>query len=240
MCNIHDIEKKSVTVWILVHKTRIQYLSTLLRPAQAHKHFHFPATALYFWVLGIQHPPVKKKKWIWNKGNGEVYSTENYYWGRQTWNQWTHGSKLYTASSEKAKPNWAWGKGEVGGGGWKVEKAWKDRDRRREMKEGVSPQFPWEHFPRSQLTRGSFAKVTSLRASSSLFRVTSDGPRENALASPFACRSRVTSHGISPTACSQARWYPVRTTPFFAESRFFMVKICFNIACYIGIWNMWF
>lgn len=126
------------------------------------------------------------------------------------------------------------------GGGRKVEKAWKDRDRRREMKEGVSPQFPWEHFPRSQLTRGSFAKVTSLRASSSLFRVTSDGPRENALASPFACRSRVTSHGISPTACSQARWYPVRTTPFFAESRFFMVKICFNIACYIGIWNMWF
>lgn len=69
MCNIHDdIEKKSVTVWILVfclllgyYRTRIQYLSTLLRPAQAHKHFHFPATALYFWVLGIQHPPVKKK-----------------------------------------------------------------------------------------------------------------------------------------------------------------------------------
>lgn len=65
------------------------------------------------------------------------------------------------------------------------------------MKEGVSRQFPWEHFPGKKLTRGSFAKVSSLRASSSLFRVASDGPRENALASPFACRSRVTSHGQS-------------------------------------------
>lgn len=26
----------------------VQYLSTLLSPAQAHKHFQFPATALYF------------------------------------------------------------------------------------------------------------------------------------------------------------------------------------------------
>lgn len=74
--------------------------------------------------------------------------------------------------------------------------------RRRGLKDGVSPQFPWKHFPAPQLTRGSFVKVSSLRASSSLFRVASDGPRENALASPFACRSRVTSHGISPTACS--------------------------------------
>ena len=65
------------------------------------------------------------------------------------------------------------------------------------MKKGVSPQFPWEHFSRPQLTRGSFAKVSSLWVSFSLFRVTSDGPRENALASPFACRSRVTSHGQS-------------------------------------------
>ena len=138
MCNIHDIAKKCVTVWILVvcllwgyYRTRIQYLSTLLRPAQAHKHFHFPATALYFWVLGIQHPPVKKKKWIWNKGNGEVYSTENYYWGLQTWSQRTHGSKLHTASSERAKPTWAWGdegggesreslKRQAGEGDWKM------------------------------------------------------------------------------------------------------------------------
>ena len=105
------------------------------------------------------------------------------------------------------------------------------------MKEGISPQFPREHFARPQLTRRSFAKVSSLWASSSLFRVAGDGPRENALASPFACRSRVTSHGISPTACSQARQYSARTTPFFAESRFFMVKICFNIACYIGCTN---
>lgn len=213
MCNIHDIEKKSVTVWILVHRTRIQYLSTLLRPAQVHKHFHFPATALYFWVLGIQHPPVKKKKWIWNKGNGEVYSTENYYWGRQTWNQRTHGSKLYTASSEKAKPNWAWGKGE--GGGKKSRESLKRQGQEEgNERRGLSTvplgtfSTDWQTLSDtnvSQLTRGSFAKVTSLRASSSLFRVTSDGPRENALASPFACRSRVTSHGISPTACSQAR-----------------------------------
>ena len=126
MCNIHFIEKKkSVTVWILVfcllweyYRTRIQYLSTLLRPAQAHKHFHFPATALYFWVLGIQHPPVMKKKRIWNKGNGEVYSTENYYWRHQTWSQRTHGSKLHTASSEQAKPTLA-----GGGGRRKVQKA---------------------------------------------------------------------------------------------------------------------
>ena len=77
---------------------------------------------------------------------------------------------------------------------------------RREMKEGISPQFPREHFARPQLTRGSFAKASSLWASSSLFRVASDGPRENALASPFACRSRVTSQGrISPRACSHAR-----------------------------------
>lgn len=93
-----------------------------------------------------------------------------------------------------------------GGGRRKVENARKDGDGRREMKEGISPQFPREHFARPQLTRGSFAKVSSLWASSSLFRVASDGPRENALASPFACRSRVTSHGrISPRACSQAR-----------------------------------
>lgn len=148
MCNIHDIAKKSVTVWILVvcllwgyYRTRIQYLSTLLRPAQAHKHFHFPATALYFWVLGIQHPPVKKKKWIWNKGNGEVYSTENYYWGLQTWSQRTHGSKLHTASSERAKPTWAWG--EEGGG--EVEKAWKDRQEKGIERWGLSA-VPLEAF----------------------------------------------------------------------------------------------
>ena len=93
-----------------------------------------------------------------------------------------------------------------GGGRRKVENARKDGDGRREMKEGISPQFPSEHFARLQLTRGSLAKVSSLWASSSLFRVASDGPRENALASPFACRSRVTSQGrISPRACSHAR-----------------------------------
>ena len=40
------------------------------------------------------------------------------------------------------------------------------------MKEGISPLFPREHFVRPQLTRGFFAKVSSLWASSSLFRVT--------------------------------------------------------------------
>lgn len=39
----------------------LQYLSTLLKPAQAHKHFQFPATALYFCVLGMQQPPVKER-----------------------------------------------------------------------------------------------------------------------------------------------------------------------------------
>ena len=144
MCNIHDIEKKSVTVWILVHRTRIQYLSTLLRPAQVHKHFHFPATALYFWVLGIQHPPVKKKNEFEIKEMERFIAQKIITGGVRLEIRGPTGPSCTRHPLKRLNQTGRGGRGR--GGGRKVEKAWKDRDRRREMKEGVSPQFPWEHF----------------------------------------------------------------------------------------------